>query len=89
MGGTVTALSATLAALAPAGRQGTVYGVESTVTSVANAVGPMVSAALAVAGGLRMPFLGSAALFALAGMAASRLLRADPPRHSPVHENGV
>ena len=89
MGGTVTALSATLAAFAPAGRQGTVYGVESTVTSVANAVGPMVSAALAVAGGLRMPFLGSAALFSLAGLAAARLLRADPPPHSPVHENGV
>ncbi len=89
MGGTVTALSATLAALAPAGRQGTVYGVESTVTSIANAVGPMVSATLAVAGGLRMPFLGSAALFSLAGLAAARLLRTAPPRHSPLRENGV
>lgn len=89
MGGTVTALSATLAALAPAGRQGTVYGVEATVTSIANAVGPMVSAALAVAGGLRMPFLGSAALFSLAGLAAARLLRADPSRYSPLPKNGV
>ena len=85
MGGTITALSATLAALAPPGRQGTVYGVESTVTSVANAVGPMLSTALAVAGGLRMPFLGAATLFALAGLVTARLLpRADPPPPSPI-----
>ncbi len=81
MGGTITALSATLAALAPAGRQGTVYGVESTVVSIANAVGPMLSTALAVAGGLRMPFLGAAALFALAGLMTARIL----PRHDPFH----
>jgi len=74
MGGTITALSATLAALAPAGRQGTVYGVESTVTSAANALGPMISTALAVAGGLRMPFLGASTLFALAGLLTARLL---------------
>lgn len=80
MGGTITALSATLAALAPPGRQGTVYGVESTVTSVANAVGPMLSTALALIGGLRMPFLGAAALFALAGLLTARLL----PRPSPI-----
>lgn len=85
MGGTIAALSATLAALAPPGRQGTVYGVESTVTSVANAVGPMLSTALAVAGGLRMPFLGAATLFALAGLVTARLLpRADPPHPSPI-----
>ncbi|MBC7226932.1 MAG: MFS transporter [Thermoflexales bacterium] len=85
MGGTITALSATLAALAPPGRQGTVYGVESTILSVANAVGPMLSTALAVVGGLRMPFLGAATLFALAGLLTARLL----PRSSPIPGNGV
>ncbi len=90
MGGTITALSATLAALAPPGRQGTVYGVESTVTSVANAVGPMLSTALAVVGGLRMPFLGAATLFALAGLVTARLLpRPAPPHPSPIPGNGV
>ena len=85
MGGTITALSATLATLAPPGRQGTVYGVESTVTSIANALGPMLSTALAVAGGLRMPFLGAATLFALAGLVTARLLpRADLPHPSPI-----
>jgi len=85
MGGTITALSATLAALAPPGRQGTVYGVESTVTSAANALGPMLSTALAVAGGLRMPFLGTASLFALAGLLTARLLpRAHLPHPSPI-----
>lgn len=89
MGGTVTALSATLAAFAPAGRQGTVYGVESTVTSAANAIGPMIGTALAVVGGLHMPFLGSAGLFTLAGLMVSRLLTAEPPRDSSTTENGV
>ncbi len=90
MGGTITALSATLAALAPAGRQGTVYGVESTVTSVANAIGPMLSTALALIGGLRMPFLGAATLFALAGLVTARLLpHTDPTRPSPIPGNGV
>lgn len=90
MGGTITALSATLAALAPSGRQGTVYGMESTIVSVANAVGPMLSTALALIGGLRMPFLGAATLFALAGLVTARLLpRADLPRPSPIPGNGV
>lgn len=90
MGGTVTALSATLAALAPAGRQGTVYGVESTVISLANAVGPMLSTALAVVGGLRMPLLGTATLFALAGLMTARLLPPpDPSRPSPIPGNDV
>ncbi|MGQ9710001.1 MAG: MFS transporter [Anaerolineae bacterium] len=85
MGGTITALSATLAALASPGRQGIIYGVESTVTSVANAVGPMLSTALAVAGGLRMPFLGAATLFALAGLVTARLLPGtDPPHPAPI-----
>lgn len=75
MGGTITALSATLASLAPAGRQGTVYGLESTVTSLANAIGPMLSTTLAVVGGLRMPFLGTAACFSLAGLATAYLVR--------------
>lgn len=84
-GGTITALSATLAALALPGRQGIIYGVESTVISVANAVGPMLSTALAVAGGLRMPFLGAATLFALAGLVTARLLPGtDPPHPSPI-----
>jgi len=79
MGGTITALSATLASLAPAGRQGTVYGLESTFTSLANAIGPMLSTTLAVVGGLRMPFLGTAACFSLAGLATAYLVRERQP----------
>ncbi len=76
---TITALSATLASLAPAGRQGTVYGLESTFTSLANAIGPMLSTTLAVVGGLRMPFLGTAACFSLAGLATAYLVRERQP----------
>lgn len=80
MGGTITALSATLASLAPPGRQGTVYGLESTVTSLANAVGPMLGTTLAVVGGLRMPFMGTAACFSLAGLATAFLVRRTPEK---------
>ncbi len=75
MGGVITTISAALATLAPEGRQGTVYGLESTVVSLANAVGPMVGTTLAVVGGLRMPFLGAAACFSLAGLATAHLVR--------------
>jgi len=60
--------------LAPEGREGTVYGVDASVVSVANAIGPMTGGALAVWLGLREPFLFAAIIFVLAGVAAARLL---------------
>lgn len=74
MGGTLAAISATLASLAPEGYQGAVYGVDSTVVSIANAVAPMVGTALAVAWSLQTPFLAAAAFFSLAGLVAAHLL---------------
>jgi len=74
MGGVMSALSTAMAALAPAGQQGAVYGVDATVVSVARAVAPMMGATLEVAGGERVPFLGAAVLFGLAGLVAARLL---------------
>ncbi|MCL7453043.1 MAG: MFS transporter, partial [Anaerolineae bacterium] len=55
-----------LANLAPEGRQGAVYGVDASVESAANAVGPLLGASAAAAFGLRTPFLLAAVAFALA-----------------------
>ncbi len=74
MGGIVASLSASLARLSPEGQEGIVYGVDASVVSVANAVGPLLGSALAVGVGLRVPFLVAAGLFGLAGAAAARLL---------------
>ncbi len=77
MGGILASVSASLARLAPEGQEGIVYGVDASVVSVANAIGPMTGSALAAWLELRTPFLFAAGLFGLAGFAVARLL----PRH--------
>jgi DHA1 family multidrug resistance protein-like MFS transporter len=74
MGGMLVLLSATLARSAPHGRYGAVYGVNTSVISVANAVGPMLGAGLAVWAGLRATFLLAAALFLLASLMVAWLI---------------
>jgi MFS transporter, DHA1 family, multidrug resistance protein len=77
IGGAVASMSAMLANLAPEGRQGAVYGVDSSVLSMANAMGPLLAAGGAVVLGLRIPFLLAAGGFALAAALGWFLM----PRH--------
>jgi DHA1 family multidrug resistance protein-like MFS transporter len=79
MGGVVSAVSASLARLAPEGQEGIVYGMDASIVSLANAVGPMTGSALAAWVGLRIPFLVAATIYGLASAAAARLI----PRRSP------
>lgn len=72
--GTISALSALLATLAPEGKQGSVYGIDTSVTSASNAVGPMIGAALAVALSLRSTFVFAAGLFVMAAALIGALL---------------
>ncbi|MBN1659455.1 MAG: MFS transporter [Anaerolineae bacterium] len=65
MSGILASISALLANLAPEGRQGAVYGVDTSAVSIANAIGPMLGATIAVAFGLRVPFLLAAVIFGL------------------------
>jgi DHA1 family multidrug resistance protein-like MFS transporter len=74
MGGILASISASLAALAPRGREGIVYGVDASVVSVANAIGPITGSSLAAWFGLRAPFLATAVVFGLGGITALRLL---------------
>jgi DHA1 family multidrug resistance protein-like MFS transporter len=87
MGGSLAALSATMAALAPEGRQGAVYGLDATIVSAANAVAPLFGTAVAVSGGLRASFLGAAALFVVAGLVTARLIPRVGGEDSPQTED--
>jgi DHA1 family multidrug resistance protein-like MFS transporter len=68
MGGILASVSATLANLAPEGRQGAVYGIDSSARSLSNAIAPLAGAAIAADLGLRFTFLCAAGIFALAAL---------------------
>ena len=69
MGGVLSTLSAELAAAAPEGSQGTVFGLQSTVHSIANAIGPLIGGTLAASYGIRRPFaVGGLVLAVAAGL---------------------
>ncbi|MBC8263008.1 MAG: MFS transporter, partial [Anaerolineales bacterium] len=74
MGGIMASVSATLAQLAPEGRQGVVYGLDSSANSVARAIAPLAGAAIATGLGIRYIFLCAAGVFALAALGTARLL---------------
>lgn len=73
-GGIMASVSATLAQLAPEGRQGVVYGLDSSANSVARAIAPMAGAAIAASLGTRFIFLCAAGVFALAALGMAGLL---------------
>jgi DHA1 family multidrug resistance protein-like MFS transporter len=74
LGGMLASISATLANLAPKGRQGMVYGVDTSAISVARAVAPMAGAAIATSLGLRYIFLSAAGIFGLAALGVAGLV---------------
>lgn len=63
MGGTLTAVSAMQAALAPKGRFGAVYGLDTTMVSIANAVAPLIGATVAASFGLSAVFVAVAIIY--------------------------
>lgn len=80
VGGTLTAVSTLLARLAPAGKQGAVYGVDTSAASIGNAVGPMVGAAIAMSLGIRSSFLVVAVIYGVGALAIFRLFPARSAR---------
>jgi DHA1 family multidrug resistance protein-like MFS transporter len=70
MSGAMASISALLARQAPEGHQGAVYGVDASVVSGANIVGPMLGASVAATWGLRAPFLLASAAFWVATLLA-------------------
>ena len=66
MGGILSSVSSLQAALAPKGRYGAVYGVDTSLVAAANAIVPMLGAALTASFGLTSVFFGAAAVYGLA-----------------------
>ncbi len=83
MSGVLASISALMANLAPEGRQGAVYGVDASVVSAANGIGPMLGASVAAAVGLRAPFLLAAGLLGLATLMAWVLVPRPQKETSP------
>jgi len=65
-GGILASVSSLLAALAPKQRYEAVYGVDTSMMAAANAIAPMLGAALTASWGLSSAFLGAAAMYGLA-----------------------
>ncbi len=86
MSGVLASISALLANLAPEKRQGAVYGVDASVVSIANGIGPMLGATLAATLGLRAPFLLSAMALGLASLLAWFLVPGIVPAKNPTAE---
>jgi DHA1 family multidrug resistance protein-like MFS transporter len=83
MSGVLASVSAMLANLAPEGHQGAVYGVDASIVSIANAIGPMLGASVAATWGLRAPFLLAAGAFWVATTMAWFLVPRDNKKESP------
>jgi DHA1 family multidrug resistance protein-like MFS transporter len=75
-GGILASASALQATLAPTGRYGAVYGVDTSLMAAANAVSPMIGATLATSWGLPSVFFGSAAVYGLGTAVAVLVLPA-------------
>lgn len=78
-GGILASVSALQASLAPAGRYGAVYGVNTSLMAAANAVSPMIGAGLAASWGLPSVFLGSAMMYGLGTVVAALVLPHSTP----------
>jgi len=85
-GGILAALSTYLASLAPQGQEGTIYGINQSVSSVANAIGPMLGSALSVWFGLRFPFIVAAGVTLTAGATAAVVGRRERTEVPLTHE---
>jgi DHA1 family multidrug resistance protein-like MFS transporter len=79
MAGVLASVAALLATRVPEGRQGAMYGVNTTIVAGANALAPMIGASVAIWWGLRSVFLVAAVLFVLAGLVTLWLLPAAEP----------
>jgi MFS transporter, DHA1 family, multidrug resistance protein len=74
-GGILASVSSLLAALTPKQRYGAVYGVDTSMMAAANAIAPMVGAALTASWGLSSAFLGAATMYGLATVVVATMVR--------------
>ena len=82
MGGIISSVSALQASLAPKGRYGAVYGVDTSMVAAANAIAPMVGAGLTVTFGLSSVFVAAAAIYGLATAIVAAVVPSSPKKQS-------
>jgi MFS transporter, DHA1 family, multidrug resistance protein len=82
VGGNLPAANALIAQHAVQGRQGSIYGISSSVASGSNALGPVIGASIAMSVGFTAVFLTTAAVLAAAGASIVVFLRPSAARAS-------
>jgi DHA1 family multidrug resistance protein-like MFS transporter len=75
LGGTAPAINALIAVRADRNRQGTVYGLSSSINSAGAAVGPMIGASIAAAFGFASAFIATAVILLVTAVGARALTR--------------
>ncbi len=69
VGGNLPSVNALIAQRVEPGKQGSIYGISSSISSGSNALGPVIGASIALAGGYGPVFLTTAGIMAAAGIA--------------------
>ena len=69
VGGNLPSVNALIAQRVESGKQGSIYGISSSIASGSNALGPVIGASIALAGGYGPVFLTTAGIMAAAGIA--------------------
>jgi DHA1 family multidrug resistance protein-like MFS transporter len=81
VGGNLTSANALIAQRVEQGKQGSVYGLSSSISSGSNALGPLIGASIAMTAGFGAVFLTTAGILAAAGVAIMLFVRA---REGPI-----
>ena len=80
VGGNLPSANALIAQRAEQGKQGSIYGLSSSISSGSNALGPVIGASIAMTAGFGAVFLTTAGILAAAGVAIMLFVRA--PRNA-------
>jgi len=75
VGGNLPSANALIAQRIEAGKQGSIYGISSAIASGSNALGPVIGASIALAGGYGPVFLTTAGIMAAAGIGIGAFVR--------------
>jgi DHA1 family multidrug resistance protein-like MFS transporter len=79
VGGLLPTANAALARATPREQQGAIYGLSHAINHIGSAIGPMLGAAIATAGGLRAPFMAAASVMVLVAVVVALMTRPRGP----------
>jgi MFS transporter, DHA1 family, multidrug resistance protein len=82
IGGNMPAVNALIAIRTESGKQGSVYGLRTTIASTGGAIGPVIGASIAVGMGYGAVFIATGAILAVAGLSTAFSPRKGPGRTS-------